>query len=357
MSTRILIGCALALAFVLAASPVAAAVIAPSPGRQVALRDEAAWIVFDPLSGTQTIVVQHTFEGTDAPFGLLIPTPRPARARVASERLRKGLREHLHPRARAQRSLDIDFYAWSSGCLVRPVGDGLAPSDSAPASAEARATITPIGSAPEPLHDWMLSRGFTVAPAQAAWLAELRRRDWSVLAVEVKPPKTKGLPAAELRGPVLVIEHDAESPVYAAGDPPFALAPGETPRRAPLELAILTEWPAGLEHDANSEPFYADAFTTRQLQQLGRDVGGLPWGFRRDGTLTAFRLQPSATTSVLQITRLGARPSVRPTPTRATRLHSVEVPLEPVLAGAVLLVWWGLRRRRRPISRGLHLKM
>ena len=69
---------AAALCLCLWGAPAAAVVIAPPPGQEVVLLEEAALVVFDPLTAAQTIVVQHTFEGTGTPFGLLIPTAKPA---------------------------------------------------------------------------------------------------------------------------------------------------------------------------------------------------------------------------------------------------------------------------------------
>ena len=72
-------------------APVSAAVVAPAPGRTVTLVEEDTLLVFDPLTSSQTVIMQLEIEGTASPFGLLIPTPKPAEGVRVSERVRRAL--------------------------------------------------------------------------------------------------------------------------------------------------------------------------------------------------------------------------------------------------------------------------
>ncbi len=333
---------------VLCLGVVHAAVVAPAPGQRVVLTGEHVLLVYDPLTTSQTIVVQHVFEGTAAPFGLLIPTERPARVTVPSERLRNAIRHRLHPRGKVKRTLDVELTTWVGGCALREVGDYQPGERDTKPPTSPKATAASLGSAPEPLHDWLLDNGFTVSPAQAAWLTRLRANGWSLVGVVVTP-RAQGLaPPPTLRGPVLAITHQADGPSYAAAHPPFALRESDEPG-PPLEVAILTDWAASLESQAPPEPFFAASLSERQVARIGSEAGGTPWAFRRNGTLTAFDLDRPTGDGLLRFSRTHPRPALRPAPTPRIRAHRFRVPIELFLLLGGLATWSWMRfgRRRR----------
>lgn len=330
------------------------AIIAPPPGREVRVLEEHVLVVFDPLTGTQTLVVFHVFEGTTTPFGLLVPTAKPASHAQQSDRLRAAIRNRLHPRGKVQRTLDVEFISLLQSCAVRAVGDHAPPGEGEGQGRAARASGTNLGSAPEPMHDWLLTNGFTLAPAQAAWLAELRARGWSITGVVVHPPNSGAVPATRIRGPVIALTHAAEEPSLAIHHPPFDLDEDSTQAIPPLEVAVLTEWAVNLGVEGAPEPFFADALTEREIARLRNDAGGLPWAFRRDGTLTAFQLQRPFSARLLHFERAESRPTRRPAPTPRERAHRFRVPVELVLV-LVWLAWLGLRRYGRGL-RGRRLE-
>ncbi len=343
----------------LTAGPAGAAVVAPPPGREVVTLEEHVLVVYDPLTASQTIVVQHIFEGTNTPFGLLIPTPAPARVVTPSERLRRAIQNRLHPRGAVRRTLEVDFVSWAGSCALRTVGDEPEGDDKNKRLPNARSRGTNLGNAPEPIHDWLLENGFTIAPAQAAWLNELRAQGWSVAAVVVDPPGRGEAPPARLRGPVLALTHEASEPVYAAGHPPFAIDAGEgsTAALPALEVAVLTEWSVDLDTQLAPEPFFADLLTGRDIARMGSEAGGLPWAFRRDGSLTAFRIERTPGLGVLRFARTEARPPVRPAPTPRVRAHRLEIPVELLLLVVVLGSWLWLRHwKRGPRTRRLQVQ-
>jgi hypothetical protein len=341
----------------LLAPPARAAVVAPSPGQQVRLRAEEALIVFDPLTSQQTVVVQHTFDGTTTPFGLLLATPDAARVQVVPERLKEAVDDILHPSAKSIRTLDIELHSWIGGLLVREVGDPPPEGDESPGRAPpARGEAVALGSAPEPVHDWVLANGFTLAPAQAAWLAEMRDKGWSVTGVVVQPPKSAA-PPPTLRGPVLALTHPAEAPVFAAGMPPFAVLPGGGAALPPVDVAVLTEWAVSLATESPPEPYFADTLTGREVNRLGGRAG-LPWAFRRDGTLTAFRLDRPPGPGILQFARAEPRAAIRPEPVPREKIHRFRVPIEvPVLVLALVGVLWVRSRRREPADGGHRIRL
>ncbi len=331
-----------------------AAVVAPPPGREVVTLEEHVLLVYDPLTASQTIVVQHIFEGTNTPFGLLIPTPSAAKLVTPSERLRRAIQNRLHPRGAVRRTLEVNLVSWAGSCALRTVGDAPAGDDRNKRPPNARSRGTNLGNAPEPIHDWLLQNGFTIAPAQAAWLNDLRAQGWSVVAVVVDPPGRGEAPPARLRGPVLALTHEATEPVYAAGHPPFAIDVTPGAPQPELEVAVLTEWSVDVDAQIAPEPFFADLLTGRDIARMGSEAGGLPWAFRRDGTLTAFRVDRPTGLGVLRFARTEARPPVRPAPTPRVRAHRLEVPVELLLLFVVVGSWLWLRHwKRGPRTRRL----
>ncbi|MFN3200636.1 MAG: DUF2330 domain-containing protein [Bradymonadia bacterium] len=329
-----------------------AIIIAPSPGQEVVAIEERVLLVFDPLKGSQTVVIQHTFEGTTAPFGLLIPTPEPAKVSLGTERLGRAIRNKLHPRARDQRILDVEFVWWTKSCVIREVGDGHAGQGRARKPPMARGKAEALGPASDRLHEWLLNKGFTLAPAQAAWLNRLRDRGWSVVAVEVRPKAPKGLPAARIRGPILAMTHEAEEPIYASAQPPFDID-GAVAAPTPLEIGVLTEWAVSPDTDMSGEPFFADALSGRDVSRLGTEAGGLPWAFRRDGTLTAYRFDRGQVPSVLRFVQSPPRPRIRPKAEPQIKAHSMQLPVELPLLGGIFGIWaWMRLRNGRRVVRG-----
>ncbi|MBU0552160.1 DUF2330 domain-containing protein [Myxococcota bacterium] len=336
--------CALALLLGLSASPALAVVIAPAPGETVKLQREQIILVFDPLTASQTLVIQHQFEGTQAPFGLLIPTPQPATVSVLSERIVKAVGRRLHPRGKTLRVLDVEVRSFIGGCAIREVGGGHAAAQ-APKNAQASAASKSLGGAPEPLHDWLLSNGFTLAPAQTRWLDELRLSGWSLTGIVVRPPTRDGAPQPTLRGPVLALTHAAEEPRLAAAHPAFALSAPLTDG-PPLEVAVLTEWAVRVDSQQPPRPFFADILTGPEVARISAEAGGLPWSFRRAGTLTAFKVERPAS-GVLNFTRMDPRPPIRPAPAPNVQSYHLQIPLELLLALGPSLLWLWLRHGRR----------
>lgn len=320
-----------------------AALIAPQPGETVTLLEEHVMLVFDPLTGDQTIVVQHVVEGTSTPYGVLIPTPKPARAKVVSSRLRRAIRNRLHPRGRLQRTLAVDFVSWIGGCAVRDVGDAVPGAATPTTKARVpRAEADSLGNAPEPIDDWLLRNGLTLSPAQAIWLEELRRIGWSVTGVMVRPRNDGPNPPDRLKGPVIALTHPASEPVYATGHPPYALL-GSPEVRPPIEIAVLTEWAVDLDLAGAFEPFYAATLTRRGVQRMSSDAGGLPWTFRRDGTLTAYTLEAGQIPAIIRFARTDPRPQRKPAQVPVIREHRLRIPIEGLFLLVVLLGWAWLR--------------
>ena len=320
-----------------------AVLIAPQPGETVTLLEEHVMLVFDPLTGDQTLVIQHVVQGTSTPFGVLIPTPKPAKARIVSSRLRRAIRNRLHPRGRLQRTLAVDFISWVGGCALRDVGDAVPGASAEPSkSRPPDATATALGTAPDPIDDWILRNGLTLSPAQATWLEELRRIGWSVTGVLVKPRNDGPNPPDRLFGPVIALTHPATEPVYATGHPPYALA-GSAEERPMIEMAVLTEWAVDLDLAGGYEPFFAATLTRRGVQRMASEAGGLPWTFRRDGTLTAYTLEAGRIPPIIRFARTDPREQRKPQPLPRIREHRLQVPVELVLILVVLLGWAWLR--------------
>ena len=335
----------LATILVLGYAPAHSAVIAQPPGQAITVLSEHALVVFDPLAGTQTLILQHIFEGTSTPFGLIIPTPTPPHITVPSERLRRAIRNRLHPKGKIQRTLDLKLTSWVGGCAVREIGDGPVTVEEQRRTRNAGAQTSSLGNAPEPLHDWLLSNGFTVGPAQAAWLGRLRAQGWTLTGVIIRPPSTKGTPPPVLRGPVLALTHAADAPLLATAQPPFAL--DDAPGTVPLEVAVLTEWAVALHQPDGPAPFFADTISARTLSRMSSEAGGLPWAFRRDGTLTAWSLPRLDGLGILRFERADPRPTIRPVPTPRIRAHRLRIPIELLLLFAAGVFWIWLRFGRR----------
>jgi hypothetical protein len=324
-----------------------AAVLAPAPGRSVTLLEETTLLVFDPLTSSQTVILQLELEGTSSAFGLLLPTPKPAVVTPVSERVRSALLRMLHPRAQTQRTLEIEYHSWAADCAIREIGESMDDSTPEPRLPMATAELTPLGQTSDRLHDWLLKEGFTLAPAQAAWLEDLRGRGWSVIGVTVRPPVTDGPPPSRLRSPVLAITHEAEEPIYAAKIPPFAITADAAAVQPPLELAVLTEWAVAVDTESPPEPFFADAVPGREVLRLANDAGGNPWNFRRDGTLTAFEVDRPTGLGILRFVQTAPRAAIHPAARHELKVHRLRVPVEALLLGLALLAWTWMRYARR----------
>lgn len=326
-----------------------AAIVVTPPGKSVAVMEEKAFIVFDPLTGVQSTIVRHGFEETGFAFGLLLPVPAPTKVQQHATRLRRVIENRLWPRGKVQRALQVDFVSWLSGCVIPDVGDPTAPAPEASKSGTARAQHTPLGNAPERLHDWLLSNGFTLAPAQTAWIETLRSQGWSFIGFILRPPTGEHRAGTLLYGPVISLTHATAEPVYAAYEPPFALfdEPGN-PSTAPIEVSILSEWAVAPQGAKAPAPFYADTFPLKQLIRLRNQAGRVPWSFRRDGTLTGYLLPRPGGDGILRFRRTTPFPRTRPTAAAREQAYRIELPVE-LIALIAIGFFFGLGRfRRRP---------
>lgn len=329
-----------------------AAVFAPRPGRDVRVVRTQALVVFDPLSASQTVVFHHEVEGTADGYAVVVPVPEDARVRRVSDRLMRAVDARLHPTARSRRALQVEVTSWVGGCAVRTVGDHPTnPTSRKVPHSSGEPQL--VGRGSEGLHDWLLERGYTLAPAQAAWLSRLRAAGWTFVAMAVRPPDLDGPPPPRIRGPAIAITHDAPVPILAVRQPPFAVDGGRSSDGPPLEVGVLTEWSVDVELPAPTPPFYSGTLTGRQVTRLGADAGGVPWAFRRGGTLTGFLFPTAAADAmtvdgapgVVRFPRTEPRPAITPPPRDDLKSFVLKVPLElPLLLGGV--VFWGWRRRR-----------
>jgi len=334
------------------ARPVEAVVVAPQPGQTVVVLEERVVLVYDPLTASQTVLLQVVFEGTSMPFGLLIPTPKPAKAELVSDRVRRSMQTRLHPIGHVQRTLDLRFVSWIASCALRDVGDGAGSEDE---EGERRRPVTGVatflGPEADPTHDWLLENGLTIAPAQAAWLADLRKLGWSVTGVIVRPPDDGGVAPPRLNGPAIALTHEADEPVYASGHPAFSLTgAGAVP--PDLELAVFSEWAVDLPMDGAPEPFFADVIARKEVNRMEADAGGLPWNFRREGTLTAWRLAGLNRPDTVRLSRADPRPPLRPQPEPRLRAYRFDLPME-LLIGVILFLlraWIRVGRRRKGLQ-------
>ncbi len=349
---------AAALAVALLALPARApgVVIAAAPGKTVNVLEENVTLIFDPLTSSQSVLIQFEFEGTASAFGLIVPTPKPADVARVSDRVRRAFTSVMRPRAQTQRILDVEYYSWAANCAVRDLGDVVDEEEAESRVPTASAEIANLGASPDPMHDWLLHEGFTLAPAQAAWLSELRSRGWSMVGVTIRPPVTEGPPHSRLRGPVIALTHEAEEPIYAATMPPLAtsLAGSTTNGGPPLEIAVLTEWAVSQDIDSPPEPFFADSLSGREVLHIANEAGGTPWNFRRDGTLTAFELERPEGLGIVHFVHTAPRPAIHPPPGHELKTHRLRVPVELMILVVSLLAWTWMRYVRhhnRPTSR------
>ena len=338
----------LALGLLVSTQAAHAAIIATPPGKTVSVVEEKVFIVFDPLTGVQSSIVRHGFEETAFAFGLLIPVPGPTKVQQHSSRLRRVIERRLHPQGKTRRALDIDFVSWLASCAVPMVGDPVTDDGGEAKSGSARAQHLSLGNAPEPLHDWLLSNGFTLSPAQTAWIEELRGQGWSFIGFILRPPAGEHRVGTLLYGPVISLTHPATEPLYAAYEPPFALFDEAERSTSTVEISVLSEWSVVPLGESPPAPFYADTFPLKQLIRLRNQAGRVPWSFRRDGTLTGYELPRSAADGgILRFRRTTPFPPRRPAALSKERAYVIEVPLEGLALLAIgLLTGLGRLRRR-----------
>ena len=118
---------------------------------------------------------------------------------------------------------------------------------------------------------------------------------------------------------------------------------------------MLTEWAVSVDMSGAPDPFFAAGLTDRDVARIGKEAGGLPWAYRRNGTLTAFNLKRATGDGTVRFARTNPRPTTRPPATPRLRAHQVRLPLEFLLLGAGLALWAWLRTARRRKPHG-HLK-
>ncbi len=322
-----------------------AALLVSHPTERIQTLDESAVLVFDPLARSQTTLIRWRFEGATRPFAVILPVPDQAELKVGLKSTFDAFQRRLHPVGRVRRDIQLDFKSWVGSCVVPEVGD-VAPKQSTVKTPTLTLTASPVNETPMN-HDWFLRNGFTISPAQASWLREIKQLGWRAVAVRFVPPADVQ-PSDVHTSPVVAITHRSTEAVYPAYIPKFSIktAPGAD---VPLEIAVLSEWPVEMTGRETDTPFLSEPLTGKSLARIAKTARGLDWTFRRDGILTAYRLNSRRNARRLTFTRSSAIPAVRPPVTPRVRPVLIPVPVEAVLiiSGIVIWAWIGSRRRGR----------
>ncbi len=340
---------ALSLAFVLVGveEGSAALLVTQADGSTEVVQETAA-VIFDPLTQTQTTLIRWTVRGLDRPAALLVPVSSNASVHLGHDRILERLLKSLRPVGKVRREVEIGLSSWAGACLVPLVGD--VPGDDiedTPASlrAEGRALVR----GPRD-HAWFLEHNFTLAPGQAGWLEKLQRRGFKTASLLLTPPDAASSEQTVV-SPVLAISHQASKASYEAFMPRASIAE-KSDQEAPLSLAVLSETRMEIAEYAALTPFSALSMSAKDIGNLERVSRGLPWTFRRAGTLTGFRLEARGEVDVLTFQASADRTPIKPDRSARVRTVRIEIPLEILLAGVFAGGWFWLRARRGRGTRG-----
>ncbi len=328
--------------FLLFVNQASATMIASPPDEQVRLTEEHIFVVFDPLTASQTVVVHHVFAPTSVSFGLLIPVPGPARTTTLRERTRRALDRRLHPVGRPRRVLDVEFRSWLKGCVAREVG--LPDLEMQTENKEGTLGSQPyrsLGPGSEALHGWLTENGLTLTPEQTRRLDRLRAMGWQLVAVRIDAQPTDRL-REKLKGPILALTHAAEEAVVA----PMWRSSLDISRHL-FELTFLSEWSPAIRNAPDYEPFLSANSSVNDLKALSRKPRSAPWSFRRSGMITAFKNPPLSAEGLIHLDPVDPRPDVKPPMRISRKPSSVVLPLEVVFGLPAGLWWLWIRRRRR----------
>jgi len=304
--------------------------------------DEKVLIVFDPLAERQTTQIQHIFRGAIEPFVLVMPIPVSAEVRIGHRRAFASIFRLIHPVSDAGRSISVQLKSWLVNCFAPLAGDPVTLDQETPhvASKVLDEHTLPTASSSRQL---FLDKGVQIAPAHVEWMRRYREDDWSFVAFTVRPTEELA-PGQTLAGPVMTITHDATHISHSIYRPSSQLLSVDGEPRPPVEVAILTEWPVGVEGHVDLELEMSDSVGAAQLRRLEKKSNGVPWGFRRDGHLTVYRLDDRTRTPILRFWKDESIPPKKPTPTRREKPVIFEIPIE--LAVLTLLAFMRARRGR-----------
>ena len=322
--------------------PAKATILASPPDEQVRLLEEHAFVVFDPLTATQTLVMHHVFAPTSVSFGLVIPVPANVTTKILKKRTRQALRRLLHPVGRSKRVFDVGFKSLLKGCVAREVG--ISDVQSQNESRVASLTNQPLknlGPGVEALHLWLTRNGLTLAPKQIIRIEKLRNDGWSFVGVRINAGESDRH-REQLKGPIIALSHITDNPLLV---PIWHAAPALTPHV--FELSVLTEWSVGLRSHIDFAPFYSMPMSESELKLLTRKVSKAPWTFRRSGIMTAFRNPPMPADGIIRLDRVEPRPKIKPPLKTSERPSSVVLPIELVAAIPLFFIWLMIRKRRK----------
>jgi len=192
-----------------------------------------------------------------------------------------------------------------------------------------------------------------LAPGQASWMRQLRNQGWTFFGVIISPPPMDD-PSEILISPVITYTHSADYIAYNVHQPPASVRASQDHSKTPLNIAVLTEWPVGPEKTALLDLKVSRPITSVRLRRMTKKARGLPWGFRRDGHLTAYSLKKRSTTGILRFARMDSLPRKKARTKRTSRLVHINLPIEILLLAGWLTIWaWRGRGRRVHARRSL----
>ena len=345
---------ALLLVTVLSSSAGSTLVIAP-PGEVMEVRAARAVLVFDPLTQSQTTILEFVIGPVGDAFGLLVATPTPPQLTILKTSFFKGIDKRLYPAPSTARSIDIEFQSTLGNLLSREVGDDIRMGDAPKALLLEMASITALGRDEIMFDRWILERGLTLTPDQSNHLFKMRNMGWSITGIYLRPTK-KSPETLVGRTPVLALTFETSEAAFSTRGKPdtasiIASSMSEPSiERALMEISVISEWPARLSDKQNLDPFYVNELDAGSLVRWAKLGRAHPWTFKRDGYMTTFQAPRENRSGVLRFGPAQRYIQIRPQPQVSEDRIEVNVPLEAAILAPLITFWiWRRARRRQQI--------
>lgn len=339
---------------VAAPRPLSACAPAPLPGDTVAVADEEALVVHDPVAGLEHFIRRAAFRTAAREFGFIVPTPAPPALAEAPAWVFERLAARVAPRVETRtRTRGVTV---ASCCLAPLMLTARSAGDAPRASAvEVLATQRVAGydaavlraDDPAALGGWLASHGYADSADLRAWSAPYVSARWVFTAFRVakadpndpRPPGT-----ANVR-----MTFATPRAVYPYREPASQRADAGAPRRLRVHVlsAARVEGRVGVEGPAfPGRVTWAGAASdwARLLESAvpAAALQGRLWLTSFDDTSS-----PRPGTDDVWFSPAAQQTAVTPPPVVRWRENDVPIPVDLIALVAVGAWWWRRRGARR----------
>jgi hypothetical protein len=325
---------------------------APPLGEVVRIAEEEALIIWDPATKTETFIRRAGFESTARKFGFLVPTPTTPELSEVTDDLFASFRNLTQPSIQYTRG-ETNYEPVAGLWTCMGAADKVMKSGAAPAAVRVLATANVAGfnasvleaDATGALTKWLDDNGFEITPQLTTWLDRYVTEKWKVTAFVVAAD-TGDSKHYDVSTKSVKMTFETERPFYPYREPQLETTIETNAKLAPPKLARMLRL-YFLSDQRYAATLAGEPWSAKLLESQKREW--IPADLTTHRHLTVFVDESSPRRGIeeLYFAPNADQADVKQPPKIIAVPREVEVPVDLIILGALIVIYLVRRARRR----------